>query len=246
MAWLQDRHYKKAPIREAIIQIQVQPEQGVEVAQLEALVANPSDYATRRPIFRNEVVGQFKDGKSTATAKQDRIGFRLIGAEGKHIAAFRPDGFSFSRLNPYENWTSLRSEARRIWEIYKVAIGPAKIVRVSLRYINQLDLPSNLRDFSDYIRTFPTISSDLPQQLSGFFMQVQIPQPDLQALLILNETLLPPTDPKVLSIVLDTDIVKIEDFASDEAAWTTLDALRIRKNLIFEGSITNNTRDLIS
>ena len=53
-----------------------------------------------------------------------------------------------------------------------------------------------MRDFRDFIRSYPEISSDLPQQLAGFFMQVQIPQEDLGAMLILNEAMVPPAGPE--------------------------------------------------
>jgi uncharacterized protein (TIGR04255 family) len=104
-----------------------------------------------------------------------------------------------------------------------------------------------MRDFRDYIRLYPEISSDLTQLLAGFFLQVQIPQEDLGAMLILNEAMVPPSGPNVVSVVLDIDVFKQGlKLESDDDVWNTMDAFRLRKNLIFEGCITNNTRELIS
>ena len=78
-------------------------------------------------------------------------------------------------------------------------------------------------------------------------MQVQIPQEDLGTTAILNEAMVPPSGPNVASVVLDIDVfrhgLKLE---SDDDVWSTMEVLRLRKNLIFEGCITNNTRELIS
>jgi uncharacterized protein (TIGR04255 family) len=79
-------------------------------------------------------------------------------------------------------------------------------------------------------------------------MQVQIPQMDLGAMLILNEAMVPPPNAEVVSIVVDIDVFKQGLKLHSDAAevWSLLDVFRLRKNLIFEGCITNNTRELIS
>jgi uncharacterized protein (TIGR04255 family) len=126
-------------------------------------------------------------------------------------------------------------------------VPEAQVTRVGVRYINQLDLPSTMRDFNDYIRTYPQVSSDLPQALAGFFSQVQIPLPDIEAMLLVTVTTVPPPSVNVASVVLDIDVFK-ENLKPmpDSKIWESLDVLRRRKNLAFEACITNNTRELIS
>ena len=199
-------------------------------------------------LMMGRVQGQFEGGQLKATAKQDQLGYAFVGGEGKHVAQFRVNGFSFSRLAPYQTWQQLRNEAKTLWESYRQIVGAAlPVVRLGLRYVNQLDLPQPVRDFRDFIRSYPEISSDLPQQLAGFFMQVQIPQEDIGAMLVLSEVMVPPARPDVVSLVLDIAVfmqgLKLE---SDDEVWSAMEVLRVRKNLIFEGCITNNTRELIS
>ena len=191
--------------------------------------------------------GHLEAGVLTATAKQDQMGYAFVGGDGKHVVQFRVNGFTFSRLAPYQTWEQLRNEAKIFWNSYRKAVGTLPVVRVGLRYVNQLDLPLPMRDLRDFIRLYPEISSDLTQQLAGFFLQVQIPQEDLGAMLVLNETMVPPSGPNIASVVLDIDVFKEGlKLESDDDVWGTLEALRLRKNLIFEGCITNNTRELIS
>ena len=247
MSWLQNRHYDKAPIREAIINIQIDQTVPLNLADLEIAGDRVPGYSERRNLFQGQVIGQFSTGQPTATIKQDQVGYQFIGGEGKQIAGFRLDGFTFSRLAPYQTWEQFRDEAKRLWALYRQVVGSAPVTRVGVRYVNQLDLPVNLRDFRDYIRSYPEISSDLPQQLASFFMQVQIPQTDIGAMLILNTAIVPPLGPNVVSVVLDIDVNKAGlESPSDEEIWNTMEMLRVRKNLIFEGCITNTTRELIS
>jgi uncharacterized protein (TIGR04255 family) len=104
-----------------------------------------------------------------------------------------------------------------------------------------------IRDFRDFIRFYPEVSADLSQDLAGFFLQVQVPQEDLGAMLILNEAMVPPSGPGVVSVVLDIDVFKQGlKLESDGEVWSILEAFRLKKNLVFEGCITNRTRELIS
>ncbi len=248
MSWLRDRHYDKAPIKEAIIDLQVEHSPLLTLASFEnAEIVPPPGYEERKTLMMGQIRSQMERGQLTATAKQDQLGYAFIGGQGKHVAQFRLNGFTFSRLAPYQTWEHLRDEAKMLWRSYRQIVGALPIVRVGLRYVNQLDLPLPVRDFRDFIRSYPEISSDLPQQLAGFFMQVQIPQEDIAATLILNEALVPPAGPEVVSLVLDIDVFRQGmKFESDDEVWDTLEVLRLRKNLVFEGCITNNTRELIS
>ena len=248
MSWLKDRHYDKAPIREAIIDIQIENSSSLTLANLEKVgILLPQGYAERHRVMMGQLRGQLEAGVFTATASQDPMGYAFVGGEGKHVLQCKVNGFTFSRLAPYQTWEQFRGEAKKLWASYRQIVGALPVVRVGLRYVNQLDLPVPMRDFGDYIRSYPEISSDLPQLVAGFFMQVQIPQEDLGAMLVLNEAIVPPSVPDVVSVVLDIDVFKQGlKLESDDDVWNIMDTLRLRKNLIFEGCITNNTRELIS
>jgi len=65
-------------------------------------------------------------------------------------------------------------------------------------------------------------------------------------MLIINEGLVPPASPGLVSVLLDFDLFREQIWRSDdEEIWSFLEALRHRKNLAFEASITEKTRGLI-
>lgn len=242
------KYYKKSSITEALIDIRIDASSEAEIPNLKNIQESIlPQYSVGEEII--ELQGQIQGGYSitaTATASQALIGYRFFSHDVKQIFQARLNGFTFSRLDPYEGWEDFRNEARRLWDIYQAAIKPKNVNRVAVRYINKLDLPLPMNDFKDYLRTVPEVSPDLPQGLSDFFMQLQIPQPDLGGMLLLNEAIIPPSGDDLVSMVLDIDLFCNEIFPGDGIAhWDLLEKFRGRKNEIFEACITDKTRELL-
>ena len=121
------------------------------------------------------------------------------------------------------------------------------MIRAAIRFIKQINIPAKEAvDLQDYLRTIPELSPDLPQgELNSFFMQLQIPQVDLNCMLIINEALVPRTNPDFISVILDFDLFRQQVWqADDEDIWRFLEELRRRKNAVFEANITDKARRL--
>ncbi len=191
------------------------------------------------------VTGQFSSGQAVgAVAQQILMGYGFATEDGKQIFQARLDGFTFSRLRPYGNWIELRDEGRRLWEIYRGAVSSLKITRIAVRYINQIDIPLSAIEYKDYFRTTPEVSPDLPQGLSGFFMQLSFPQIDFGGMLILTQMAVPPPRPGTNSVILDLDVFKEAVEIHSDGVWELFETLRKRKNEFFEGCITDKAREL--
>lgn len=240
------RHYPKAPITEAIIDLRAELPEGINVGTLESVhVGLESAYPTRKNRNIAVVQGQIGDQIAAATASSNHVGYLFVSQDQKQIFQARLDGFTMSRLAPYESWEPFRDEARRLWDVYRSVAEPTKVTRLAVRYINRLDLPLPVADLKDYLRTVPEVSPELPQNLEGYFMQLRIPQADMKSLLLLNQAIIDPAKPGVASIVLDIDVFRLEDLPrEDTAVWEFLERLRIRKNDVFEACITDKAREL--
>jgi len=237
--------YERAPITEALIDIRVESASGPALSALESL---HEEIRSQYPVKSKRVYvqGQLSAGEEVGgAATQKLMGFSFSSSDGSQIFQARMDGFTFSRLRPYGNWNELRDEARRLWRVYRTCAKAARISRVAVRYINQIDIPVPQIDYKEYFRTSPEVSPDLPQGLSGFFMQLQFPQEDIGGILVLTQTAVPPPVPSMTSVILDLDVLKENvKFRSDEEVWILLETLRDRKNKFFEGCITDKTRRL--
>lgn len=239
------RHYPKAPITEAIIDLKVELP---STATLDHLKAVNEGFKQAYPIVkpRELVHGQIEFGQGLKTsASTKKIGFAFCSADGRQIYQARLDGFTMSRLAPYESWELFRCEARRLWEAYRSSTRPVRIKRLAVRYVNRLDLPLPFSDFNEYLRTIPELSPDLSQRLSGFFMHLESPQEDLNSLALINETIVGAPGPDIVSVVLDIDVFRDRDVpSSEDAIWSFFEQLRVRKNEIFEACITEKARRL--
>jgi uncharacterized protein (TIGR04255 family) len=244
-------HYDRAPITEALIDLRIQAPQSFRFEDLEALKPLISEYPIEET--RSLAQGTFQFGPSVqAVATQIPWAVVLRNQNKNQVVQIGVDGFTFSRLAPYETFERLRDEARRLWDCYREFVKPQKITRLGLRYINQFNFPGPSLEPATYLNTFPHLSESLPEELRSFdhfLLNLRLPQPDLseKAFLIINEGGAPMAVPGTIPFVLDLGlIVETPPDTNEQQLWAFFDKLRIRKNQYFEASITDRARELIS
>lgn len=248
------RHYSKAPIKEAVIDLRVTTSKGITVEEIQAvhrLIAD--DYPTKEPVYHStgEVSFDVERPEVARTgAGHAHTGYRFTDNAKQRVLQCRLTGFTFSTLAPYDRWETFRDEAKRLWDIYSSKTRIEHITRVALRYINRMEFENVGRvELSDYLRVYPETPSDWPMpDMNGFFMQVYMVQDDLSCMLILNESG-GVEKPGTIFLQLDIDLFRSENtlwtLENQDAVWDFLEQLHDRKNDIFEGSITDKTREMI-
>lgn len=252
---LPKQHYRNAPITEAVIDLRVEVPADLGLKNLREVLAEDAEmerYPSKEALLLEGVqFARSGDGASTTSTVRQEIGVRFHSTDGKYVFQARRDGFTLSRLSPYENWASFRTEARRLWNLYRATARPTRVLRAALRYINRINIPLPLNDFSEYFRTFPEVSRDLPQALSGYFMQLKMPLEHAECVAIINQAVLEnstshePVPENIVAILLDIDLFRTANLPSeDDGIWVLLDALAEEKNQVFEASITDKTRKL--
>jgi uncharacterized protein (TIGR04255 family) len=241
----QRRHYSKAPITEAVIDFRLTSPTEASLKELDELFSNvKADYPNQESylIWTQE----FNVGASSAPQpSNEQQGYTYSTVDRKQILIAALGGFTFSRLAPYDCWESFNHEAKRLWEIYQSGIRVDAITRIATRYINRIDIPLPVSDLKNFLRTVPEVSPDLHQTLSGYFMQLQIPQEDIQATIVLNQALIPPPSSDVISILLDIDVSKEISLLTRDTFWEDLEILHTRLDSVFESCITDEVRELI-
>lgn len=242
--------YPKAPIIEAIIDIRVRMPKDVSFEQLQKAQTGVS---TAFPIVENlhESIVAFGQGPGPFDAemqRRTRSSPLFKSGDGHRLWQSRLDGFTFSQLKPYDTWTDFLDAATSAWASYREATKPEAIIRLALKYVNRFDIPEPVNDLKSFLKTVPEVSSDLPQaKVGGLFMQLQIPQPDIEGMLVLTEAMVPPPQVGIVSIVLDIEVSKQNNLPqTDTEIWSYFEKLRERKNQVFEASITDAARELMS
>lgn len=236
----------KAPITEALIDIRVKLADDYTVNKLNSIYdAIASQYPERKERMRWEGKFDFKKGEPPKLTAEDKIdGYLYISSDKKQVVQARLDGFTFSRLKPYETWENFREEAYRLWLLYLDIASPQMVTRAALRYINNFAIPLPIRDFSEYLTAPPTVPEGLPQGVSSFLTRIVIHAPSIGATAIITQALEQIVNPDFVPIILDIDVFKQKpEGMESEDAWETIEKLRHFKNEIFFKSITEKLKE---
>jgi len=240
------RHLKNAPIIEALIDFRVNLPSEFDVEQFTSVAEDFSRrYPNKEPIRLSEFAFGLEQGKPVIKAPVDKgiRGYIFKSADGKNVAQFRVDGFTFSRLNPYTDWQTVFAEASRIWNIYYLISSPDLITRITTRYINRLDIPISLKNFNEYLTAPPKVPKSLPQQVSQFLTRIEIHEDSITANIVqaLDKSLKPDS----VGVILDIDVFKVNEKGfNKESVLSEFIQLRELKNRIFFKSITEKTARL--
>lgn len=247
--------FPNAPIMEALLDVRLK-----EPTSLESLAiarARLTMYPKHKEMKMFQVGVQFQDTagdmnvSSSSTAGQ--AGYMLTSQDGKDVVQVRRDGFSISRLAPYDKWERFRSRAHQAWGVYKGATNADKVSRLGLRYINRIDLPYPFDNFSEYVATVPEVAKGVPQGLEEFFMRLVIPYDEKNCRVIITEALdmamatwdQETGEPKSLSLMLDIDVFRMCDpGVTGDDIWPAFNELRDVKNDVFFKSTTDKAKEM--
>lgn len=224
-----------APIVEAAIQWQARPQQPLNPTVLpEELSRRLPEFNRQSPIQQvdvsvslpmqpgNQPAGSWYEGWS---------GIRLATADEKYVALFQPDGLTFSRMAPYEDWERFTAMAKRAWQVFRDLAAPLDIQRLGVRFINHLPsvTPGNVRD---YLREPPTCLVGLPLKQSIYQSTFSVPgQPiNIRIIQLLQSSSLPHS----AGLFLDCEAFTMRplDIEKDDID-DTLGKMRWLKNKLF-------------
>ncbi len=242
----QIRHLPNAPITEAVIDFRVEAPSGASVETLEGELDRRGTFGYRKvgQIIRGEfgfsINPQEQPPSRTLGGATTIIGVRLHSADEKYVALLTVEGFTLSRLQPYESWEALVAEATRVWQIYLDCLRPQQITRAATRFINNLRLPLAAGDpFERFLVVPPTVPEGLPQTVGEFLQRFLIYDAQSGATVIFTQALSGDSPKTPVPVILDIDVFRTARFPGDGSeAWGYLPQLRVLKNNFFFGCLT--------
>jgi uncharacterized protein (TIGR04255 family) len=242
-----DVHFPNPPITEALLDIRVNLPSEVKLQDLLSFQEDiKSDFSEKKE--RHTGSFQIKTGAAPEmVSSSDRTdGYLFLSKEKNKIVQARLDGFTFNKLKPYSDWDKFSGEAKYLWEHYVHIAKPVNIVRLALRYINRILIPLPFKDFKEYILTTPEVAPGISQTLAGYFFQLVIPNPEINATAIVTETIEKIDDKaQFLPLIFDIDVSRniiLEPSSVD--IWKIMGELRSFKNQIFLNSLTERAKEL--
>jgi uncharacterized protein (TIGR04255 family) len=239
--------FPKAPIVEAVLDIQVEPAEGMNMEQIGTFFDHVKGRYPEKELRAkgSAVIRISPQGPSMDEPSVQPVGHMYRSSEEKKAVQVRIDGYTFNKFNPYESWGTFSAEARELWRLYVETAKPNRLKRLALRYINRIEIPLPIRDFKDYLLTIPEIAPNLPQSLADFIMRLVVPNPEIEATAVINVVMDQSSSAKMLPIIFDIDVFKITNHpGNSEDIWHDFDQLRVFKNEIFFNSITDKAKEL--
>jgi uncharacterized protein (TIGR04255 family) len=240
-------HLPRAPIVEAVIDIQARPSQPLEESAVRShLEARLDGYAFlhSQRMFRHELKPEGDQPANQTSRDLGWKGVRFRSADEKHLVRFDRDGFGFSRLEPYVGWAQLSDEGLRLWGVYRETAQPLEIHRVGLRFINSIQLPPGELRLEEHIEPAPHAPRDLDLPFQGFLHHDKLVVPGHPYAINLIRTIQPPpsTGGRGVAVIIDIDVFTTQGFDVDETVLVGhLQAMRWLKNKVFFGSVTDKT-----
>lgn len=226
-------HLGSAPIREALIDFRVRLPSDFSPETLAALTEElRAEYPKVGPIqqFQGEI--QFSgEGPVSVQKGPQLLGYRLDSADGLNVAQVRIDGFTFSRLMPYESWDRMVEDAWVVWKRYLATSRPLGIERIATRFINRIELPPS-GQLAEVLR----VPLGVPDgRMDTFLFRYQLaPAEGVTAIVSLATE-----DTPEPSMILDIDCFVRRSLPADtETLRRLLPRLRGAKNRIFFRSLT--------
>lgn len=236
------RHLGNAPIAEALVDLRTLLQDDFDLGRFRVLGEQLGDRFPAVELLHGQTMTlKVEAGKpATTTATFSARGYLFRSADGKTIAQFRRDGFTFNRLRPYTSWDELGPQALELWEMYRTVANPPPCSRIALRYVNQIDVTAGDISLASMLTALPGVPHDRPRLLNEFFTRVVLADPDTGLTAAITQATQPAPGGTVALILLDIDTYRAASAGiPDREVAPTLNALRKLKNDIFFGSITD-------
>lgn len=242
-------HLSNAPIKEAIIDIRISSEPYIKIERIERILdLLPESYSEKRPIFSGGVSFKIDDHANTTVEdnQSTHIGYRADNQQDNYVVQIRNNGFTLSKLPPYDSFEHFKNEAIGLWSIVKAELKNFRKERVAVRFINEIILPfkDSKLDFDEYLVNGPRPPKHMGEIVSSFFERLEIPDFETNSTTFVTQAV-----KKVIyegaPLILDIDSFRADVSSfSDNEMWSYLEKLRELKNRAFFGSLTPKALEL--
>lgn len=237
------RHLSNAPIVEAIVDFRVRLPVNFDVKKeyypLRKELASKYVKVEKGTQITGSIEIEGGKPKIQKSGRSKISGYRFTSRDAKEVVQFRIDGFTYSRLNPYTKWELVIEEAKKLWDLYRSRSHDLVIERISVHYINQIDIPIN-DELEDYFTSSPKLPKKLPQVFNHFFSSLGFKEKSLNAMVI--QTGVESSKEGHVGVILDIEVFKKSNKGINEkSVWTNINKMRELKNRIFFEMINEKT-----
>lgn len=238
--------YPKSPAVEVIYHVQTALPQVGDMGEVSrVLTKEMKGFLAPEPFsLYKQTMGTTGNGPAQFQVEADQTGFKFTNKAKQHVVHMLRNGLVVNWLKPYPGYDKCLPKLKGYWKTHERAFQPDQIERISLRYINQFELPLDQKRlrFRDYLNIGPRMPKSAGVKLRGFHQVLDLfnAEKGIQGRATLMS--LPPQNDKV-PIVLDIES-SMKPIGTGPALWTGFDALHEWSHEVFNLSLNDRCRQL--
>ncbi|MBD9621848.1 TIGR04255 family protein [Ensifer sp. ENS06] len=240
-------HYKKAPIVEALLQLQFA--EGLTDADMGRVSRKAESHYTEKEDMRDfQVAVRVHNGNATPEIGAVNPWHRHTSKDGADFFVVNRNQFTVGRRAPYENWEKFFGRFERDYDFFYKTVGFKKITRIGLRYINRIDVPvaeDGSGDIRRYLNVYPHSPLKVYDKFVANHVRFEYADDVSGATVVLTSGTVDPELINHVSYLLDLDVIVQKDVPlKREDILDRIESLRAVKNGLFECLVTDEARRL--
>ncbi|HVX85779.1 MAG TPA: TIGR04255 family protein [Phycisphaerae bacterium] len=227
----------RPPIVEAVLSVWARPGRSGDLSQIvEQFEEGASDYS----------VAMFPVAAAGKALEEEDSWVRLESDDGKRSINVRKGVYEFHWVGGYKTWDFFSMAALEMWRVYRGVTEPPEIQRMSVRFVNRLDLPEGETRFEGYLEGPPEPPRGLELPFVGYFHRDQFLVPEQPYTVRILRTIEAPTGTVgSWRIIVDVEVSTIGPMSTaDAAVKSRLPDMQWLKNKAFFGSVTGKAIEL--
>ena len=243
------RKYVNPPIVEAICDFHFIPGQPWDATILGLVYDRIKDNFPERFQLPGAMVNvSFGNQPTQPIPDLGRMQFRR--RDGSALVQLGQDNLTVNHLKPYSGWPYYRDMISETFSAYQAVALPHGLNRISLRYINRIDIPSsivmekNSIQIEEYLLAQPNVPDTVPQMFSDWAQRVVIPFDTTQMTLVLQSGTVQGSPAFPVSLLLDLTMSPTLQSASLDDVLLWLEQAHMSIETVFEECLGPKARDL--
>lgn len=236
------KKYKNPPLLEALCEF-VFADEGADVNKIESEFFQVVKAALSNRKEKKDfsvIINQ-----KSAEVKESKGLVQFINETGNMMAQIGNKTFAVNYLKPYANWEEFSPFIMKMLRIYLTISSHKELTKVTVRYINKIDINADGIDTGDYFKLAMVIPEGISENIANFVLRTEHIYNDERDLLQLNLHMTPPDKPNVISFIFDTSFINVRpEKNSLENIEKWLAEAHITLNNAFESSLTQKCKAL--
>ncbi|QSR88497.1 TIGR04255 family protein [Methylacidiphilum caldifontis] len=236
------KNYKNTPIIEALCEFRLTKDTHWDLIVPGLFYEKVKDTYPER---EQRMIQEFELAKGPQSLQQ-RIGTSersfLFAPDRKTLIQVGPHLLVVNILKPYPNWQQFKQRIQKAWSSLQEVVEIRGLERIGLRYINQIEFPTQDSMLEEYLEFYPFIGKKLPKQKTSFIVGSEFSyEADRDRCRV---QLMPSIgNEKMTAVFLDIDYFLARSRGLEvSAALSWVEEAHNRVEEVFEGCITDKLR----